>query len=258
MTKTPSDALSAIETGRRYACAIRERDGAVVCWGDCASSTRCSAPAPSARFVGLALDDDDGGCAWDASGRAQCWGGFTTRSPLPADFAGISIAHLVFGSNWAVALKRDGTLAAWGSSEVVRDPAIDNAVRTKKTFSAIGGRGALICLIDTSGTPSCVVYYSNQTPPVAPGRAVQIAASNPRGAIPACVLAETAPAERQAICTESNKSLTLPRLSGDILSMAVGDDHLCVLRRDATVECVGDDLYGTVTGKSKLRSPAWP
>jgi hypothetical protein len=259
MTAAPRVALSRLATGRRFACGIRASDGGVVCWGDCGNDPRrCAAPA--GKFEDLALDDDSGGCAWSASPnapRVACWGQWTAHRSPPSELFAASLAQLSFGTNWAVARRTDGTLLAWGREAVAKDPLLQDAIRRRRTFSNIGGRGALLCLIDAAGRPSCITHHGNTPPPGVAGRAIAVDASNPRGAMPACVLVERA-GERSLHCTKTNKARRLPLVTGSILSFGAGDDHVCVLRAGSRVECFGDDLYGRVTGRTMLGDADWP
>ena len=256
MTPAPKVPLSRLETGRRFACGIRAADGGAVCWGDCHASHRCATPA--GQFEELALHDDSGGCAFSRSAsRVACWGDWLTRFAPPVELAATLLSQLVFGPDWAVALRSDGTLLAWGHGAVVHDPILLAAVRGRQAFSSIGGRGALLCLIDPAGVPTCLSHHANATPPRVTGKALMIDASGPRGAVPACVLSEHS-GERRWACSASNKGRNLEVLRGEIIDAAVGDDHVCVLFRGGRVRCVGDDLYGRVTAKSLMADASWP
>jgi hypothetical protein len=257
MTPAPKQPLRRLRTGRRFACALRQSDSSVACWGDCSVPGRCGAPAGA--FEDLSLADDDGGCAWSSAGspRVECWGGWLKRYPPPAELGSASLKQLVLSVDWAVGLKSDGTLIAWGSGAVVGDPKLKIALAGKATFRSIGGRGAMLCLVDSAGARSCISYYDNQVPPIVAGNVLRIDAASPRGAIPACVLVDRAGA-RSVSCTATNKGHRLTGLSGNIVDMAVGDDHVCLLLSGKQVTCVGDDLYGRVSGRSLLSNASWP
>ncbi len=93
--------------------------------------------------------------------------------------------------------------------------------------------------------------------PVVTGSVLLIDAASPRGAIPACVLVEHA-GSRSVRCTPTNKGHHITGLTGNIVDMAVGDDHVCVLRAGNQVQCVGDNLFGRVTGRSLFNATDWP
>mgnify|MGYP001325864171 CR=1 FL=1 len=257
MTAAPTEPLRRLRTGRRFACALRQQGSTLACWGDCNATGRCAAPAGA--FEDFSLGDDGGGCAWSnaASPRVECWGDPRSRFPAPAELDTLALKQLVIGANWAVALKTDGTLIPWGRGAVVSDPRLTAAVAGRHAFRSIGGRGALLCLVDTAGGRSCIAHHKNQEPPVVTGSVLRIDAASPRGAIPACVLVEHA-GSRSVRCTPTNKGHHITGLTGNIVDMAVGDDHVCVLRAGNQVQCVGDNLFGRVTGRSLFKATDWP
>ncbi len=254
---TPKVPLTRIESGVRFACGIRAADGGVTCWGACNNKAACS--PPSGRFEDLALHDSDGGCAWRHTPKPEvaCWGGgWSGLSSAPGGILGLDLRQIVFGPDWAVALKTDGTLISWGSSALLADPLLTRAISSARRVDSIGGRGALLCLI-TAGRPECISYWSNQVPPSVSTRALQIDAASPRGAIPACVLTDVG-VSKQLRCSKANKGKKLPTLKGDILDIGVGNDHVCALKAGGIVECTGEDLYGRVSGRSLGNSTDWP
>lgn len=257
MVPAPKVALTRIESAIRFACGLRASDGGLTCWGACNLKAACAPPA--GRFDDFALHDEAGGCAWRHAPKPEvaCWGaGWSGITSPPGGINALDLKQVVFGPDWAVALKSDGTLISWGSSALLADPILTRAISSGKRVDSIGGRGALLCLI-AAGHPECISYWSNQVPPHVSGKALQIDAASPRGAIPACVLSEGG-GTRELRCSKSNKGKTLGTLRGDIDDIGIGNDHVCVLKRGNRVECVGDDLYGRVSGRSLGRSTDWP
>ncbi len=256
MTATPTVELKRIETGRRFACGLKAGDSTLICWGDCSARARCVAPAGA--FDDFALDDDSGGCAWtNTPARVECWGGWLATHPPPSSLASTATARIVFGPDWGVAQRDDGTLLAWGRGAVVADPRLGRAVATGEKFRSIGGRGALLCLVDLSGKVECIVHHGNATPPRVSGAALFVDASSPRGALPACVLSDSG-GTRTVHCSTTNKGRKLPVFTGKIDDLAVGDDHVCVHHAHHRVECVGDNMFGRVSGRSMFGSADWP
>lgn len=103
MKKAPEVPLSAIATGRRFACGVTRDAGALVCWGAC-DGAECAPPPAETGFVGLALADHDGGCAWTDAGKLSCWGdGFVFRPP-PAHILGRPVRDVVLGTGWGLVL----------------------------------------------------------------------------------------------------------------------------------------------------------
>src|SRR5690606_12823798 len=144
MVAAPKIALTRIESGIRFACGLRASDGELTCWGACNLKAAC-APPPG-RFDDFALHDEAGGCAWRHAPKPEvvCWGaGWSGITSPPGGVTSLDLKQIVFGPDWAVALKMDGSLISWGSSALLADPMLTKAIASGKRVDSIGGRGAL-------------------------------------------------------------------------------------------------------------------
>lgn len=256
MTPLPSGKFRDLVSARRFACALAE-DGTIACFGACLSN---GCKAPPGHFEGLALHDDQGGCAWDQT-RTVCWGDdvFVNGSAPPPELLTKPVQAIVFGPDWSLIHYADGTIRPHGQRRpageqgVWNDPLLTGLAERGEVVAGIAGRGAAACVIDTAHKARCVAYYDNQTPPDA-SNVLAVEFSSPMGAMPACVLfGESADARAGKVSCTANvlrKTLTLP---GRYTQLGVGDHHICGLTEAGKVECVGDDRFGAVSG----RNP-WP
>lgn len=109
LTAAPEGDYAVIALGADYACAIREQDRGVVCWGAVAPETGLlSPPAGAFLTIGLGLD---AACGLRSDGELACWG---SRDPawteLPAGpFVGLDVAE-----SYACAITAGREVSCWG------------------------------------------------------------------------------------------------------------------------------------------------
>jgi hypothetical protein len=126
-----AERASVVSAGQQFACALREDDGSVFCWGSQSlGSCDLSPPAgqldaPSGSFLELASGPYSS-CAIDVDGRLACWGlgkpgqepseecetatSYGQSDPPNGTFRAIAV-----GKYNACAIRTDGTLACWGA-----------------------------------------------------------------------------------------------------------------------------------------------
>jgi hypothetical protein len=153
---------------------------------------------------------------------------------------------------WGLVLTREGTLDAWGEQDVPNDPGLRRHILGKTRFESIAGRGAAACAIDPARGLVCWAQPGNQVPPVA-SNVLAVGFSAPQGAMPACaIVARGTASAGDVVCTRTVKGRPLA-LPGDFVALAVGDAHVCGRTAAGQATCVGEDLYGEVTGGAR-----WP
>ncbi len=114
---TPAGTFGELAIGARQACAIRDSDGAVLCWR---MTTDAAAAAPSVvplEGVNHLAARYDTACATTTSGEVYCWGG---DEPVPGGHPGGMVQRVEGVTDAAFArpecvLHRDGGLSCWGS-----------------------------------------------------------------------------------------------------------------------------------------------
>ncbi len=99
--------FSALSAGKRHACAL-DADGAAVCWGWDANGR--ATPPPDARFLAIAAGDSHS-CGIAMFGNLICWGRnqYGQSEPREGPFSALAL-----GNNYTCALRTDGTAVCQG------------------------------------------------------------------------------------------------------------------------------------------------
>lgn len=229
-----------IAAGGGHSCAVRA-DGEVWCWGDdtwgelgdggdldvngpafaLSHATSVAVTGPSSTGRGLAREYS---CALLVNGTVQCWGygldgeiGNGTNTGMvraPAPVMGLPVAaSLALAGTGAFAVLNDGTVATWGTTvssttnTAVALPGLTNVI-------AMAAGELHVCALLGDSTVTC--WGANDYGQLGNGTTASVIAQTPRW---------------------------VPGIH-DGMSIAAGDDHTCVLRKDGTVWCWGADDWG--------------
>lgn len=256
MRPVPLEKLSSIATGERFACGIRSSDGSALCWGDCSAGT-CDPPA--GEYARLVLGHQGGGCGFKQDARVVCWGNPNPEFRPPTEqLASEGLLDLAFGTGFAIAIRKDGSLAVWVDNE-----GLDlGAAEMKKnaptgSFRKVVANDVSACAVQADGTrTNCwkrgapyrglVAFTGMQNVPT-----VDISADSKAG----CLLMRKAggPDRGSAYCGGDTGGRELGNRSGAFVGVANGRTHACALTVNGDVECWGDDLFNAVSGRSR-----WP
>lgn len=256
MRPVPIEKLSSIATGERFVCGIRSSDAAIACWGDCSTGT-CDPPA--GEYVRLVLGRQGGGCGFKRDSRVVCWGNPNPEFRPPAEqLASEGLLDLAFGLGFAIAIRKDGSLAVWVDNEgldlgatemkknapsgsfrkVVANDTTACAVRADSTRTDCWARGA--------PSHGFVAFSGMRNVPT-----VDISADSKAG----CLLMRTAggPDRGSAYCGGDTGGRDLGNSRGEFVGVANGRSHACALTISGDVQCWGSDLFNAVSGRS-----TWP
>ncbi|MDP1860685.1 MAG: hypothetical protein Q8K82_18560, partial [Gemmatimonadaceae bacterium] len=241
--------VTAITAGASHACALNS-DGGVKCWGNNeygqlgdGSTASSSVPvnvvglASGVRAIAAGWSDT---CALTTDGGVTCWGnnpfgglgnGTSTDSSVPVDVVGLDsgVTAISAGTLHTCALTGGGGVSCWGYGQSDDSTIFSSAVPVQVPGLASGITVIAAALDRTcalsSGGVTC--WGPNDAPP--PG--------------------ETLPDRFAAV--------DLSRLSGEVIAIAPGESHACVLTNRGGVACWGDNSYGQL-GQFRAPSEAIP
>jgi trimeric autotransporter adhesin len=197
------------------------------------------------RYHSLALRGDGTvvGWGWNQGGRAIGSAGGTVYSNGPVSVSGAFLSNavsLAAGSSFSLALKNDGTVAAWGESwggkvkqPVVLSNAIAIAAGARYVGSLILMRDSRVATIQADGSVRAG-EYSN----------VVAVASSSGDLWPALLLQSNG----TLIINADVPAATPPAGLRDVVEIAAGDYHFLALRNDGSVVGWGDNSAGQITG----------
>ncbi len=219
-----------VAVGALGVCVLRTT-GAVLC-----TDRKTEPVAVSGLESGVrALSASDGiGCAVRANGRVACWGtnrdgrlgngSMTAHSPVAVDVAGITDAPSVSaGFDHACALLADGTVRCWGANE--------SGQLGDGTFET--PRLAAVRVKDLTGVKR-----------IAAGTSVSCAVLDD-GAV------RCWGARGDSLFPSQTNDVSSPLAIAGIdeaTEVDVGDNHVCVLRKNGSVSCFGRNTFGQLGG----------
>lgn len=245
--------ILSISTGMRHSCAVT-MEGAVKCWGNNtdgqlgtgSAGGAVNTPVPVATLTSGVAAVSAGWnhtCALMVSGGVKCWGknfdgqlgnNSNLTSTVPVDVIGLdsNVIAISAGTNFACALKSDGTIWCWGynvhgqlgdGTRDLRDVPVQ--VTGGHTFVALSTGDDHTCAVTTAGALLCWGYnYSSQL-----GAPVGYDIATP---------------------------VQVTDLGSGVRSVAAGGFHSCALLDDGTVKCWGGNHAGQLgdgTGSATLR-----
>jgi hypothetical protein len=141
---TPDGTFKAVSVGPEQACAIREEDSRVLCWGE-------SVPKPSAdRFKSISVGT--GTCGINLDDKVVCWG-LDAWPPQDQRFQSVSV-----DTRRACGVQLDGSLACWGKNWD------DSPAPPPGKFSAVATAHLYECGLHVDGQIACWGHL----PPIAP------------------------------------------------------------------------------------------
>ncbi len=137
----------------------------------------------------------------------------------------------------------------------------------RKTYDAtqVAVNAKHTCLLRKDGTAKCFGADDTRDPPMTPTPTVSLTRIETGRRFACGIQREDSTLTCWGDCTAASRCTVpagkrhkLPPLQGKILDLTVGDDHVCALFTGNKVKCVGNDLYGRVTGRSLMMDASWP
>lgn len=219
----PVGTFRSVAVGASHACAIREEDRTIACWGD----DTYSQATPVAGGFDRVYAGDRFSCALN-NGNLQCWGQGAVVTGMPQE------AFLEFAASGANACGRTTSdhVVCWGDEAAQWQPQ-SGGVSTL----AVGAhhacgvaelqQGKIVCWGDGSHgqrqMPAGDGYYN-----LSAHGDTSCAFNNDRG----------------MLCWgDASVSLNPPGLKSGVLSIAAGEAHSCALRGNRRLSCWGDDAF---------------
>jgi alpha-tubulin suppressor-like RCC1 family protein len=226
------DKATDVDIGAYHVCIRRESDGAALCWGSNAlselgatSGTTFPSPVIVAGTAGMQKLSvgHRHNCGLTSAGTVQCWGkgddsqlgSGTANSPVVVQASGISNATAVSAAGRSTCVVAAGAARCWGSNDYgqlgtgsfIEVSAPGSVVAADVVDIAVGTSGA--CALATDGHLDCW------------------------GALP--------PGDG----TFSTSLIPRPGPLTSVSAIAAGFGHACAIA-DGTVQCWGDNSYGTL------------
>jgi Regulator of chromosome condensation (RCC1) repeat len=234
----PMDSVKYVDlsAGNGFTCGVRNT-GAVDCWGDFrvhqegrnllppADIKLKSVSAGEYHVCGVSTDDDT----------AVCWGSNAYNQSTPPDgiFSTVSA-----GGRLSCGLRKEGTIECWGDNSN-GETDLPNGKYTQ--ISA----GGYLCALGFNGSFECwpEEYYS---PP-------EIFIGISQGRTPNCGVHS----DGAISCWIPKSGEVYLTMDGTFDLVAAGTGHVCALRADSTVECVGEGNFmeDDTSPKEQLAEP---
>lgn len=207
-----------LSAGWTHTCAVKS-GGTIICWGqnDFGKST-----SPSGQFKSVSAGNNHT-CGVKTDNTVACWGGNNsgqTNAP-GGEFQSVSA-----GYGYTCGIKADATIVCWGTNFFGEA----NAPSGQFESIDIGLRQG--CGLKVDNTLAC--WGIDKYPPIGPFQEVIVGDGSRLCGIKA---------DDSVTCWSS--SLTLP--SGQFKSVSAGSVHICGIKTNNTIVCVGDDSEGQVT-----------
>jgi len=154
LSQTPPGTFAAVTAGYDHACAIRNGDATLVCWGD---DTFGQASPPPGTFASISAGYDVT-CGVRVDHALLCWGlpAQDHLRPPPGSFTTVSA-----GPSHACALRTDGSIACWGRNS------FGEANAPPGSFTEVSSGNGYACAIRVDGSLACWGYngYGEADPP---------------------------------------------------------------------------------------------
>ncbi len=212
-------------------------DGTTNCNADCTIQTeKCR------KWDGLTAGSRHA-CARHPDGGVWCWGDnsngqlgvqTTAESNVPVAVArlGTSIAGLSAGAEHTCAVRTNGTVWCWGLNTV--DGRLgDGTTVPRRTPVMVTGLDTRVRSVQAGGSHTCVVNVDD---------AVLCWGGNSHGQL------------GDGTVNERHRPVAVSGLSGGVDLVSVGETHSCVLKKDASVWCWGDNSHGQIGADAPSRA----
>jgi alpha-tubulin suppressor-like RCC1 family protein len=141
LSHTPPGSFEALAAGWGHACAIRDGDDTLACWGD---DTFGQASPPPGAFASVSAGYDFT-CGVRLDHVLLCWGWDMDGRAPPAG----SFTRVAAGASHACALRTDGSVACWGRNASGQTDAPSGS------FTEVSGGYSFSCGVRTNGSLAC-------------------------------------------------------------------------------------------------------
>lgn len=226
-------------------------------------------------------------CALTSAGGVTCWGsneygqlgdGSTAGSSVPVDVVGLASGVRAIAAGWSdtCALTTDGGVKCWGNNPfgglgdgTTKDSSVPvDVVGLESGVTAISAGTLHTCALTSGGGVSCWGYgqsddstlFTSAVPVQVPGLASGVTAIEAtldrtcalsRGGV-MCWGPNYAPPPGETL-PDRFVPIDVSRLSGEVIAIAPGERHTCVLTNRGGVACWGDNSHGQL---GHFRSPS--
>jgi hypothetical protein len=224
--------FSQVSAGEEHACAVKQLDGTVECWGN---NSDGQSTAPSGTFKQVSAGNWHT-CGVKTDGSIACWGkddyGQVTNRPSGNDFTQVSAGLVV-----TCGLKEDKTVVCWGDSR-------DGRTVPQTDMTQISAGSWHSCGVKTDGTIYCWGNNDkNRVSPV-PGlpfgvKYTQVSAAGWH----TCGLRS----DNLAVCWGSNDEGRASPVFMPFTQVSAGNWHTCGLNFNGSIFCWGSNDDGRVS-----------
>lgn len=231
----PPTCTEAVTSGSRHSCFVRDTDGSVWCWGrndqgQLGNDTTVDSTIP-VQVVGITgattvVSGDEHSCAIVAGG-VQCWGansegqlgdGSQVASRKPVSVSGLAgVTAIAAGELHTCAIGGGGAVSCWGFNEAGQ---LGDGTTTSRLIPGTVP-GVTATAIAASDDSTCVVDGGELTCWGFNGEGLFMNGT-----------------------TDSSTSPTTTAMVSDLIGVAIGGAHLCVVTRTGEVRCAGDNSQG--------------
>ncbi len=233
----PTTCTAAVSMGFEHACAIRDTDGSVWCWGSNNSgqlgnntTTDSTIPVQVEGLLGataIATGADFSCAVLGADRSVQCWGGndngqlgdgSTSGSRTPVQAGTLTgVSQLVVGDEHACALQDSGAVSCWGANDFGQLG--DGTQASHRSPAPVPGVTATF--IAATEDSSCAVTGSELT-----------------------CWGENSSGMFMNGTTDDPASPVTSTMVAEVAQVAIGGDHLCVLSNQGQMSCAGENDEG--------------
>ncbi|RYZ02140.1 MAG: hypothetical protein EOO73_32995 [Myxococcales bacterium] len=236
-----------------HTCVLR-RNGGVQCWGEgdfgqlgvgnIDRSTPVDVPGLTTAIQVSAGDGHS--CALLADGTVRCWGDnqvsqygddTTDNSDMPVQASNLSnVVQIAAGAGHTCALSKEGAVDCWGRNDKGQTGAVTEFEPLTATPlpSRVPGLDADVVQLASGYVHTCALLRDNT---------VKCWGSN-----------ELAQLAEAATVTTTYTPVVIANLGKDIVQIAAGHFHTCVLLEDSTVQCWGRNAQGQL-GADPVKTP---
>jgi alpha-tubulin suppressor-like RCC1 family protein len=177
-------------------------------------------------------------CALNDQGAVKCWGdnefgelgdGSTTNRNSPVYVAGLTsgVAAISLGDDHGCALMASGKVKCWGKNQAGQLG--DGTVQDRLTPVDVVGLDGVVVAVEAGSLVTCARMSDGR---------VECWGSATEGA-----MGYAKQCQSNSFCSQP---VEIAGLSNDVVSLAVGGTHVCVLLQSGRLKCWGDNSHGQV------------